>query len=301
MARLVPGPAHEILAMALSERPDLLGELAIRLQGRSLPSGVRVADPVVRLAQPLEVRPDLLFELDAGCAAVEIQGEPDADKRRRWPLLVSAVSDRLGTPGDLVVITFSHAVARWATRVAELEGPLGTKLSVQPVVLLLTAERVEALLDDDRPELALFAAWAIQKQHGERAKNVVRRALAVTARLAEPLRAAQERAILAMLSEQMAAWIREVTMDPAKIPEGPAMKLFRAEGEAKGRAEGEAKGRAEGEARGRAEALLTILETRALPVSEAERARIAECTDLALLERWIKRAVTASSVAETLA
>jgi len=278
--------------MALSERPDLLGELAIRLLGRSLPPGARVADPVVRLAQPLEVRPDLLFELDAGWAAVEIQGEPDADKRRRWPLLVSAVSDRLGTPGDLVVITFSHAVARWASAVADLRGPLGTRLSVVPVVLLLTAGRVDALLDDQRPELALFAAWAIQKQHGERAKSVVRRALAVTAHLSEPLRGAQERAILAMLSEQMAAWLREVTMDPAKIPEGPAMKLFRAEGEAKGRAEGEA--------RGRAEALLAIFETRALPVTETERARISECTDLALLERWIKRAVTATSVAETL-
>jgi Uma2 family endonuclease len=90
----------------------------------------------------------------------------------------------------------------------------------------------------------------------------------------------------------------------------PSLDDVRAEGEARGRAEGEARGRVEGEAhgraegeaageaRGRAEALLAVLEARALPVTAAERARITGCTNLAELERWVRRAVTARATAE---
>ena len=66
----------------------------------------------------------------------------------------------------------------------------------------------------------------------------------------------------------------------------------------KQRAEAEAKGRAEGEAKGTIHALLTVLEGRGLAVSTAERGRIEACTDLAELERWLRRALTITSTAE---
>ena len=71
----------------------------------------------------------------------------------------------------------------------------------------------------------------------------------------------------------------------------------RAEGEAKGRAEGEAKGRAEGEAA----ALLKIVTRRGLTLTAEQRRRIMGCTDVAMLERWLDRALSVSSVAELLA
>jgi predicted transposase YdaD len=64
-----------------------------------------------------------------------------------------------------------------------------------------------------------------------------------------------------------------------------------------GRAQGEAKGKAEG----KAEAVLSVLEARGLAVSVAERERIAKCTDLALLDRWLRRVATVATVAEVLA
>jgi hypothetical protein len=70
----------------------------------------------------------------------------------------------------------------------------------------------------------------------------------------------------------------------------------RAEGEAKGRAEGEAKGRAEGEAKGRAEALVTILRVKGIDVPNATRQRIMSCTDPALLDTWIARATTMTTI-----
>jgi len=65
--------------------------------------------------------------------------------------------------------------------------------------------------------------------------------------------------------------------------------------------EGEARGRVEGEARGKASALLQILATRGLEVSDEARAQVLACQDLARLDAWLARALTATSVAEVIA
>jgi hypothetical protein len=75
----------------------------------------------------------------------------------------------------------------------------------------------------------------------------------------------------------------------------------RAEGEAVGFAKGEAKGEARGEARGKAAAVLAVLSARGLPVSNEARARIEACIDVAILDRWISRAATVSSIDEVFA
>ncbi|WP_437280366.1 hypothetical protein WME90_07340 [Sorangium sp. So ce375] len=197
---------------------------------------------------------------------------------------------------------------------------LGTVLQLKPVVLHLGHAEGQALLDERHPELALFAAWAMQHRHGPGARALVERAFELTERLPRALRRAQQRAILSVLSERMLELLREASMNPDKIPETPAarkLRLFleaqgrkkgraegeakgRAEGEAKGRAEGEAKGRAEGEARGRQDALLTLLRARGLPPSQDDEARIRACADAAKLDRWIAKAATATTVREAL-
>lgn len=60
-------------------------------------------------------------------------------------------------------------------------------------------------------------------------------------------------------------------------------------------------GKAEGKAEGKREALLLLLESRGIVLTEGERAKIAECTDGALLDRWIRRALTATTAAEVVA
>jgi predicted transposase/invertase (TIGR01784 family) len=60
------------------------------------------------------------------------------------------------------------------------------------------------------------------------------------------------------------------------------------QGRAEGRAEGEVRGRAEGEAN----AVLAVLNARGLTVTDQLRQRILECTDLELLDGWIRKAVT---------
>jgi hypothetical protein len=52
----------------------------------------------------------------------------------------------------------------------------------------------------------------------------------------------------------------------------------------------------EGEAKGEAKAIMAILSARGIAVPEDAGRRIGECTDLDLLEVWVRRAVTAESV-----
>jgi hypothetical protein len=74
-----------------------------------------------------------------------------------------------------------------------------------------------------------------------------------------------------------------------------------ARGEAKGKAEGRVEGRVEGETQGIARAILTIMETRGIAVSQTQRQEILRCDDLDRLDRWLRRAVLATSAAEVLA
>src|SRR5262245_57956992 len=59
--------------------------------------------------------------------------------------------------------------------------------------------------------------------------------------------------------------------------------------------EGKAAGKAQGEAIGQAKAVLGFLAARGLPVPDAIRDRVLGCTDLATLDRLVRRAVTAAS------
>lgn len=56
--------------------------------------------------------------------------------------------------------------------------------------------------------------------------------------------------------------------------------------------------RVEGKAEGRAEGLITVLEARGLDLSTEQKARILACTDFAVLDRWLRRAVSIGTVEE---
>jgi hypothetical protein len=55
---------------------------------------------------------------------------------------------------------------------------------------------------------------------------------------------------------------------------------------------------AEGRMEGKAEVILRVLPARGLTVSDAQKARISDCTDEELLDLWIDRAATCESVDE---
>jgi predicted transposase YdaD len=66
-------------------------------------------------------------------------------------------------------------------------------------------------------------------------------------------------------------------------------------GRQEGRQEGEARGEAFGLQKGKREALLAIIDARSLHLTEQQRDRIAACEDLADLQQWLVKAVTATT------
>jgi predicted transposase YdaD len=158
---------------------------------------------------------------------------------------------------------------------------------------------LDALLDPKRPELAFFAAWAMQARKGKAARAVVRRSLELTEALPEPLRRAQVRAIFNVLSQAMLAWLKEASVSTETFPESPWVRAWRLELEATGRSKGIAEGKAEGIAvgiaAGKAEGVLMVLRTRGLAVTDAQAAVVRACKDLAQLDGWLCGAVTTTS------
>jgi hypothetical protein len=59
-----------------------------------------------------------------------------------------------------------------------------------------------------------------------------------------------------------------------------------------------AQGVAIGQAKARAEAVITVLETRGVPLSHEHRERILGSADLEELGKWVRKAVTVSSADE---
>ena len=46
--------------------------------------------------------------------AVEVQLQPDEEKRTAWPLLSAHLTRKLGAMGDVLVVTPAASVATWA-------------------------------------------------------------------------------------------------------------------------------------------------------------------------------------------
>jgi hypothetical protein len=293
----MPGVAHETIVLLLRENPTWLGLLVEALAGRALPGRLRPDDAAVRAVDPVEVRPDLVFTEEDGGAwvMVEVQRGEDPEKARKWPLAVAALWNERRVAGDLVVIAVERAVVRWARGVGTMVGSLGTSLTVSPVVVPLTGDSAERLLDPAHPELAFFAAWTMHERHGAKARATVLRAAEIAALVPdEALRGSLLRGILGVLHPKVIESLREVLMDPQKTPTNPALDRLGEEFQRKYGAQLEARG----EARGEAKMLLTILAARGLPIDDAVRARVLGCGDTATLERWGERAIVATTLAE---
>jgi hypothetical protein len=91
------------------------------------------------------------------------------------------------------------------------------------------------------------------------------------------------------------ATVRAIDARAGETVMSMAEKLI-AEGEARGEARGEAKGRVEG----RAETLLKLLRLRFLSVPDGAVERVMHA-DVATLDRWVERVLTAGSVDDVLA
>lgn len=216
---------------------------------------------------------------------VEMQLTPDAEKRYTWPLYTAALHARLRCPVALLVIAPDDAVARWA------EAPIATlQLGSAFVPLVLGRARIPVVMSaaeaSRAPELAVLSAMA--HGHESAGLDIGRVAARAAASLDDQRRTSYTDLVLTALSPEARA-ILELEMDLRNYKfQSPTFK------------DQIAQAAADGEARAHARSILAVLSARGIDVPDAVRAIITATADIDRLERWVRRAATATNAEDVI-
>ena len=257
----------EIVEAALCHEPELLRSLVLQLTDAELEG-------------PLTLLPGMplpTFQGPRGWVALRVLEDPSEQDRAAWPLLLAEVARRVGSGGDLLVLTSSRDTARWAKKILHAGGPLGTRQTLAPVVLRVGLDEAEALLEGP-PRAALLSAWGIQRKDGPRTRTALVGLLARIDEIPAAERSWWLQATLQLLSATQLAHIRAMRND---LPRSEAFSQFVGAVEA------------QAEARGKARSLLRYLDLRRIPLSPEQRSFIEGCTDLPTADRWVEEVFSA--------
>lgn len=291
----MPGFTHEAEVALFRNRPALARELLATAFGlHATPgSGPLVEDAELAVPLPANKRVDIaLVERMGGQATcgllVEIQQDRDPEKEWSWPYYVATERARLKCRVLLVVVALDPGVARWATRAIPLGHPgfTLTPLVIGPAQIPRVADLAAAMAN---PELAVLSALV----HGEveDPEAVAHATLEVVRGLDDEPRSVYVELLASQLNAVTRRIMELLMNQPFEVKSEFGRHVF-----ALGEARGEARGKAEGEAHG----ILTVLRGRGLTVSDALEARILACTDLAVLDRWLLRAIRIERADEVL-
>jgi hypothetical protein len=194
---------------------------------------------------------------------------------------------RLECDAVLLVLCLDDETAAWAREPIDLG--FGQRICPQVV----GPRALPAIQDPEQagrlPELAVLSAMTHGNDEPDGLQNVLAAIIAL-ARLDDERARFYADLILARLNERVRNALEALTMQGYEYQSEFARKYY-GQGKIEGKIEGEAKGKIEGEAR----AILTVLETRGLPVPERVRKAVLSCTNLAQLDGWLRAAVTAPS------
>ena len=278
----MPSQRHEVIVELLRRSPDLVVQLFARVAGSAagsyraelhsesfsqVKSSPHAADLVVKLMDGDTLRLGVISE---------VQLDVDSGKLFSWPLYGVGLRAELQCETCVLVIAPSERVARWA----EQPIPLGVGSVFQPVVL--GPDAIPALTDLEQarqwPGLAFLSALTHAAGPAETAAriafNAVEAARQFDHRLFtacyDILRSALDGAALAHLETLMQLDVTQLQSEAVR----------------------------RNVALGEINAVLTILETRGIAVSPEQRQRIQQCSDLDTASRWVRKAVTLSSVDE---
>ncbi|WP_344484684.1 hypothetical protein [Glycomyces endophyticus] len=208
---------------------------------------------------------------------VEVQRGKDEDKRYSWPAYQANIRHRIQAPVLLIVVCPRPAVAKWASE------PIDTGQPGSDFQMLVLGSANYPKLTEPSGTGDLAEQMVLGTLVHEHADDIEHLLIAATAELAPlPVETARRytQYMLGQLSEHPRA-ILEALMQQETYPY--QSKLL---------AETEAKGKAVGESN----ALLIVLESRGLLITEDQRRRIEGCQDLNELNSWLKLAATAPSV-----
>jgi len=271
-------------------RPTLAAELLRDALHAPMPSfdRARVGDATLGEVVPTEYRADLVLLLEGPregplrmALVVEAQIGRDPDKLWSWPMYLAGLRARLRCNVALLVVTDDVSVAAWAGAPIDTGHPgwVLTPLVLGPSVVPAVHDVAVARA---APELAVLSAML----HGrdEDAVDIAKAALVAANELDE------ERA---KLYSDLVVWS---VNDGARA----ILEALMASGKWEYQSDWARRHVAQGRTEGYARSVLAVLAARQIDVPADAHDRIAACRDLDVLERWLVRAVTASSLSDVL-
>jgi hypothetical protein len=282
---------HEGVIELVRNHPAFAADLLDRLLDVEVPAftEARLAEATLNKLVPVEYRADAVVVFTERKpvfgAIIEAQLQRDDNKLYTWPLYAVGARERHRCPFVVIVVTPDPATATWAARTVDIGG------GVRFWPLVVGPEGIPKVTDHEQarrePQLAVLSVMAHGQGDVETATAIADAATTGISQLSEDQRLLYSLLIQSNLS----------TAARKAIEMHPRLEKFLTETQRQQLQQSRAEGRAEGEAT----ALLKILAQRGLELTPEQRRRITECTELAVLERWIDRSLSAGSIDEVLA
>ena len=281
----MPSLLHEGLLQLVRDQPRLVATLLTDLLGVQVPPFLeaRLAEAALPDLVPVEYHADavVLFVDDAPVfgAVLEAQLQPDPRKLFTWPFYGLAARARHECPFVVIVATPDPDTARWAAQPIDLGG--GNLYRVH----IIGPEGIPVITDVEHavrdPYLAMLSVIA----HGKGDQDV---ALEIATATAEALckLTKEDQRLLYMIIVQSS--LGEASRKAFEMLHNIQPFL----------SESQRRLVAEGKAEGKAEDILKILAKRGISLTDEHRRRILGCGDLATLDRWFDRALTATAIRE---
>jgi hypothetical protein len=283
----MPTPRHDTINEMFREHPEFAVEILRDLKGIEVPE----AAPVQVESNNFNDRPSQDFQPDTVITVgppqetwhgiiVEVQQEKAASKRRQLPRYAAQLWLMLRRPVTvLCVCPDPRAAAYFAEPIAtELPGYVFRAVVLGPNDVPVITDPVEAAA---HPELAAMGVM----MHGRR--EPVLKAFVDALELVEPGDAPQ---YLEYAYNMAAHAVRRLLEELVSSTSWPVYTPFAKQHFGRGKAEGRTE---EG-----VHAVLTVLESRGIEISESARARINACTDLQEIHAWLKKAAFVQAVDE---
>ncbi|WP_438016946.1 hypothetical protein WMF18_40160 [Sorangium sp. So ce315] len=293
----MPSMTHEALVELFKNRPTLAAEMLQDALGQPVPAftEARIVSSDLTEIMPSDRRADVIVVLLVGeqqqpamAIVVEVQLGVDPEKPYSWPVYVTQTRARHRCPTWLLVVAIDAEIARWCARPIDMGHP---GLTLTPLVLGPEGVPVvtEAAQATAAPEVVVLSAMA--HGQGEAAEAIGVAFLAAAAGLDEERRTVYWDLVLSSLNAAARRTLEAIMKNYE----------FQSEFARSYVAKGVEQGRLAGLLEGKAQGVLAFLEARGLEVPAEVRERVLASTDIAELDRWIRRAASVGDARELLA
>lgn len=282
---------HEALIDLLGNAPGLLLDLLPTAELPADPQAKVIYGPERTTQMPAELYVDRVGKVEFTdgrvlMVLIEVQLRRDDRKKFTWPVYATEVRRQWRHPVALVVWCPDETTASWAREPIQL-GPFGTGAPAA-----VSPRNFPVITDPDQwsGNVGTAVLAALAHQRDRRFPEIA----AALLRLLESVEAKQAEIYydnLAGVLDDSAREILEGTM--STMTPGYKSTFLRT-----AHAEGVAEGREEGREEGRGEAVLQVLTSRGLPLSEESTERVQGCRDQSLLKAWLDRALVVDSAEE---